>query len=626
MERSFNLLECTLCQGHREALPDQAGVDRSSVPGILSDMTAMARILLIAWFAGALGCARSNPTPARPARAASPVAQWLSAHAIPLATLEPGSGFADLSAVGALIGDAKVVGLGEANHGAHELFRLRHRLVELLVAREGFNVFALEADYAPCEEMNDYVLHGRGDPASILASVIGLIPWDTEEVLLLIRWIRRWNEDPAHTRKVRFYGFDAQGPVVALRHVRAYLQDVDPGADAALARLAPIASFPAWQAYAGVGAAAQHDVQAALAELLERFDRFRDVWSARSGAERWTRERQALRTAQQAEVVRRDDHARDRFMADNVRWLLAQEPDARLAAWAHNGHLSSDPGAMGNFLKAELGPKYVNIATAFDHGAFRARRKDAAPDEGWRAFLVGPAPSGSLEAELAAVGRSWFLVDLRAASGDLAAWLDAPRPFRTAIGTLFDDRTAGNGFIDVAPRQQGDVIAYVAETTVARPNPWSWQNAPGAASASAPRNLDWSEGATGGPPPAWTVTGGADNVRVEAATDTRRVVLQPGPTPVTVQQGFQVDPSAKQIVVRIAAVDPAGWAWLWLRGERSGGALTLRKIAPLLPGPDGGVRIEAAVPPGTATLHIGITSLADQPVHVGAVRVEHAGP
>jgi erythromycin esterase len=63
-ERPFNLLECTLCQGHREA-----------------------------------------------------------------SRIEPGSGFADLSALGALIGDAKVVGLGEANHGAHELFRLRHRLV-----------------------------------------------------------------------------------------------------------------------------------------------------------------------------------------------------------------------------------------------------------------------------------------------------------------------------------------------------------------------------------------------------------------------------------------------------------------------------------------------------------------
>jgi erythromycin esterase len=593
-------------------------------------MTAMAHILLIAWLAGALGCTRSgaDAVPGRPPRAASPVARWLSAHAIPLATLEPGSGFADLGALGALVGDAKVVGLGEANHGAHELFRLRHRLVETLVAREGFNVFALEADYAPCEEMNDYVLHGRGDPASILASVIGLIPWDTEEMLLLIRWIRRWNDDPAHTRKVRFYGFDAQGPVVALRRVRAYLQDVDPGADDAFApRLAPLASFPAWQAYGGLGAAAQRDVQAALAELLERFDRSRDSWSARSGAERWTRERQALRTAQQAEIGGRDDRARDRSMADNVEWLLAQEPDARIAAWAHNGHLGFDPGAMGSFLKADLGTAYVHIATAFDHGAFRARRKGAAPDEGWRAFLLGPAPGEALEAELTAVGRSWFLVDLRAASGEVAAWLDAPRPFRTSIGAVFDDRAPRRGFIDVAARRQADVIAFVAETTAATPNPWSWQNAPGAATAAAPRNLEWSERATGGPPPGWTVTGGADRVRVEAAAGARRVVLRPGSAPVTVQQGFQVGPSTPaRIVVRIAAVDPAGWAWLWLRGERSGGALTLRKIAPLLPGPDGDVRIEAAVPPGTASLHVGITSLAEHEVRAGPVRVEHPGP
>jgi hypothetical protein len=46
----------------------------------------------------------------------------------------------------------------------------------------------------------------------------------------------------------------------------------------------------------------------------------------------------------------------------------------------------------------------------------------------------------------------------------------------------------------------------------------------------------------------------------------------------------------------------------------------------VLPGPDGSVRFEAVVPPGTATLHVGITSIGDHAVRVGPVTLERAAP
>jgi erythromycin esterase len=52
---------------------------------------------------------------------------WLRDNAVPLATTEPGSGFADLEPLRKVIGDARIVSLGEATHGTREFFQLKHR-------------------------------------------------------------------------------------------------------------------------------------------------------------------------------------------------------------------------------------------------------------------------------------------------------------------------------------------------------------------------------------------------------------------------------------------------------------------------------------------------------------------
>lgn len=40
---------------------------------------------------------------------------WLQANAVPFATTSPGGGYDDLARFGQMIGDARIVGLGEAN-------------------------------------------------------------------------------------------------------------------------------------------------------------------------------------------------------------------------------------------------------------------------------------------------------------------------------------------------------------------------------------------------------------------------------------------------------------------------------------------------------------------------------
>jgi len=61
---------------------------------------------------------------------------------------QPLSGGAnDYDALLKLIGDARIVLLGEASHGTHEFYFERAAITKRLIAEKGFTVIALEADW-----------------------------------------------------------------------------------------------------------------------------------------------------------------------------------------------------------------------------------------------------------------------------------------------------------------------------------------------------------------------------------------------------------------------------------------------------------------------------------------------
>jgi erythromycin esterase-like protein len=58
---------------------------------------------------------------------------WVRTRAIRLTSAEAGRGFADMQPLKRVIGDARIVSLGEATHGTREFFQLKHRMLEFLV-------------------------------------------------------------------------------------------------------------------------------------------------------------------------------------------------------------------------------------------------------------------------------------------------------------------------------------------------------------------------------------------------------------------------------------------------------------------------------------------------------------
>jgi erythromycin esterase-like protein len=154
-----------------------------------------------------------------------PVVEWILAHSVRLQTPEAGHGFADMQPLKKVIGNARIVSLGEATHGTREFFQLKHRMLEFLATEMGFTIFSIEANMPEAYRLNDYVLNGNGDPAKLIEGMY-FWTWNTQEVLDMVRWMRDFNK--SGKGRVQFTGFDMQTPNVAAGIVSDFASSSDP--------------------------------------------------------------------------------------------------------------------------------------------------------------------------------------------------------------------------------------------------------------------------------------------------------------------------------------------------------------------------------------------------------------
>lgn len=412
-------------------------------------------LALLLSLAGA-GLAQAEPGDAAGTAA---VLAWLREHARPLAGVDAGAPRDDLAALGDLVGDARVVALGEQTHGTSEFFRMKHRALEHLVLEHGFTLFAIEANMPEAERLNRYVLSGEGDAQDLLAGLHSWT-WHTEEVLALIAWMRDHNE--AAEVPVRFTGFDMQYPDVAVENVRAFLADHDPEL---------LAAYEADLTAAAATSRLRGSSEAPSPELRERVDELVAAMTAReAGYAAAAGEDAAAWAVQDGRVVAQSlglasggTRWRDEAMARNLLWLLDRYPGERMLVWAHNGHVSKAAGWMGSHLAAALGDAYVCVAFSFEQGAYTAYDPEFG---GVGASVAGPAPAGTVDRLLAEVGPDVFLLDLRDAAGSaVEPWFLAPRRFRAVGAVAVHD--AGS-FAPATLGEEFDGVIFVRRSTPSR--------------------------------------------------------------------------------------------------------------------------------------------------------------
>lgn len=321
--------------------------------------------------------------------------------------------FPDSAEVGELIGDARVIALGEGAHSISEFTAYGDALLRHLVQEHGVTAFVLESGFAEGLLIDEWIHGGPGELDDIARTGITYGFGESAQLKRQLAWLREWN---AGGGDVRFYGMDLSGSSTSPGPaVQACLARIPArGSDDELRRVSDLGGrTEAAVAYASMTAEERDHLIAALRDLVLRVReagdevarRCADSIDAFLGELAWDGES--------------GPYPREEYMARTVGWIAARE--ARILLYAHNGHVRRTPldgrDMMGALLDREFGDDLRVIGMTFGTGpvvTFTPRSPrpfDCDVALGERGTVAGSVEE-TLEGQLDALGADTAFVDL----------------------------------------------------------------------------------------------------------------------------------------------------------------------------------------------------------------------
>lgn len=357
---------------------------------------------------------------------------WIKQNAVPLNSVQAEHGFDDLKTLKKVLQDVQIVGLGEATHGTREFFQMKHRMIEFLVKELGFKVIAMEFNYIGAENINNYILYGKGDVYTALGSQ-GLMVWNTEEIIDLIEWLRKYNQSVPEEKKVIIRGLDIRCNYVGnnFSTIKNYINKIDPRnatlSDSLLNMVKKMDS--------GITKGINTDsCNNEFLKIIANFSLKKGDYIQQSSKEEFNKVCQRLKIIGQnlsLNFIKMDDprelynektRLRDYYMASNFFDLVQEEkPGTKFIVWGHNMHISkaepSETGDMrmfGNYLKAEYGDKYYAYGFSFDKGSFQTfEYSDERKPLGMQEFTVNADHVNTIDWYLSQTGINPFIINFR---------------------------------------------------------------------------------------------------------------------------------------------------------------------------------------------------------------------
>ena len=395
----------------------------------------------------------------------------------------------DYDALLELIGNARIVLLGEASHGTHEFYFERAQITKRLIVEKNFTVLAIEADWPDASRVHRYV-RGSSNDANASEALAGFrrFPawmWRNTAVVDFVDWLRRRNVGVPDSRRAGFYGLDLYSLHASMDAVVRYLERVDPeAARRARGRYACFDHYGGdverygYAAAFGAGDDCEQEVVAQLIDLRAAAVRYVAQDSTLAADEQFFAEQNA-RLVANAEAYYRTMfrgrveswNLRDTHMADTLDALLVHL-GGRVVVWAHNSHVgdarATELGEIGELNVGQLARErhgdairlvgfttYTGTVTAASEWGAAVERK-----------RVRPALEGSWEAHFHRLGVPSFLLPMREA---VATALARPRLER-AIGVIYrpDTERASHYFRARLP-SQFDAVIHVDESHAVEP-------------------------------------------------------------------------------------------------------------------------------------------------------------
>ncbi|MHC4180378.1 MAG: erythromycin esterase family protein, partial [Planctomycetota bacterium] len=404
--------------------------------------------------------------------------QYMTDNHHVLASIESDN-FEDLQFLKDLIGDKRIVQLGESGHGVSEFDSVKVRLIKFLHQQMGFDVIAFESGLFECEWTRRMAPDAYNEYWHMYSSIFGV--WHAYETLELFEYIRQSKLTP---RPLMLAGFDAQfSAYLGLQNQPQFLRDV----------LDPVDADYAEVVYENE---VEYTVNWFVREFTlankDRLDAFYSkaiefVMEQRAAIEAsWPDDPRVVELLvailrnnltrlelQWINAVSPNSSAytlvRDRAMADNVDFLAdVLYPDKKIITWAHNFHIRYDqPNVQGQGRELTMG-YYIGQrrrAEVYTVG-LQMYRGRAAWNNRQIYTLRHPNRGDSLEAIGYATGRKFAVIDMLSAQpgpGDSFGagnyWMDY---------WIHTWRWGVAGSIRMKPRDNYDALLFI--DTVHPPN------------------------------------------------------------------------------------------------------------------------------------------------------------
>ena len=260
----------------------------------------------------------------------------------------------------------QVVGLGEATHGNSDFQDLKLEVLKTLVEKNNLKNFCLEADFGEGMIINNYI-HGN-KRAENISSVFSFNIYHTKHMNDLINYMFDYNQRAKDEDKLSFYGFDMQNPEKSMELILDFCKENNILQDKDLQREFSFIKDEKFKI------SQLKDREDLLLEIKAHVDSLSSN-SARLVSRALTNVMDSVKFYElDFNDYAKANNVRDKFMAENVKWISDFERSKGndlLLISGHNGHIAKSGKfyePMGSHLKEIFEEKYFIIGTDFYKG------------------------------------------------------------------------------------------------------------------------------------------------------------------------------------------------------------------------------------------------------------------
>ncbi len=248
--------------------------------------------------------------------------------------------------------NVSVIGLGEATHGTKEVYEFKAETIKSLIKNNGARKIALESRYANTEDLNTYVLTGKGNLNKVI-SELGFWLYQTVEFKEFLIWLKNYNKKTAD--KVSIIGIDSQPRGISLKRLTEKLKDKT--------------------SFSNLLNELNSDSTKISQKIIISDSLFQKILKSNQATNVLMNARELSQSYFLEQYIGsfKYEKFRDSLMAVNIEYLEKELlSDEKIIFWAHDGHVNKKPGFAGGFLNEKFKSGYVNVGFLLGKGKYNA--------------------------------------------------------------------------------------------------------------------------------------------------------------------------------------------------------------------------------------------------------------